>query len=1462
MSDVKPSDTKPSATELRANTSIITIGDPSSPTPCSCSAADQFKLAAEIFLAVRSAPPEQRPALLSERCAGNAEVKQKVERLLAGSNSADKQPPTYVQLGEQLRQAATDAAGLGPQHSVTTEAMASPRTPPEPGTTPSSGGDGPGVEPPLAEPLRVGKYVLLQKIGEGGFGVVYAAEQREPIRRRVAMKIVKAGMGSKEVIARFEAERQALALLDHPNIAKVFEAGSLDDGRPYFVMEHVPGVPITDYCDLARLTTRQRLDLFIQVCHAVQHAHQKGIIHRDIKPSNVLVTMFDAKPVPKVIDFGIAKAIHQPLTSSTLFTEIGRLMGTPEYMSPEQAASGGVDVDTRTDVYSLGVLLFQLLTGTLPFEPKALRKAGYDGIVKMISELDPPRPSVRFGTIWSKDRTPPNGADAAGHRHPFGQSTIPTSGKQAGKAQAFKADSNTGRAAKIAASHGTDPSSLLRQLRGDLDWIVLRAMEKNRLKRYESIRELISDIERSLRHEPITARPPSAADRLGRFARRHRIGLVASLAVATGIALGMAGIAVALVSATRQNAQLESSVREAQAQRQRAVEAEQAMRGALSKLAEASDDLRKSRDTAIAKGTEAERLLYITQLARSKEAIDQGNSVLAARILAEAPASMRGWEWAWLVQRTESGQTVFHHPTDSHVTNASWSPDGRRIVTTHEDSSVIIWDAITGSILLTFRGHGHQVQRAVFSPDGRSVASAGYSGEVKLWDSQTGNELRSFAGHEGDVWWIDFSPDAKTIVTGDESGKVRLFDAASGRALRTISAHSKRVWSASFSPNGSQIATSSLDGSVAVFDAAGDTPFVRRSFGDAWPWTARFSPDGRELVIGQFDGSVGLFDARTLQLTRSLSAHNGEVFRAEFNPSGNEIVSGADDGRIQLHNARTGALLTTVTVHQAKVRSVAFSPDGACVLSASADGTAMIWRNTAVRGITLINDAPDNHNASVMTPDGKYLLVGSMTGGLQIYESASARLLRTINTGFNIAAVGITADGSTTALGWNGRLCLADLATGDVIRELRCPAAWPLSLAFSPDGSMLAATYDHPAENGSPQRSPTLLVFSTRTGEILFQDTPASGGAASAQFSPDGRILAALDNGAGLWLYAVPSGKPGDPAKSAEPWEHSTRILTTKSDGRRAVLVRFFGNTQVRTVDSEGTTELWALGRAVEMPTRAEFATIQPAIKAAAAELSPDGTRLAAIRGTQLLLYDVASGNQLLAIALPFSDGFGLSYTPSGRAINVISARGTIALLELDARTQSVDREARRAALDWISAAQAAHPGEPVAPLIERDTTLAADIRSHAMAYAPYRDNPWWLWMQIERQIGWSREAWLLSAKTGLPLARRALALAPNNPRMSCRLAVLLSFAGEASEAATLAGASIAVAASGGVPAFPTDSAVLAASAQSRGEDQLAAAHAARAADQLKKWPWPDEQHDIAERFSSGAKTERPPGLR
>src|SRR5262245_14401323 len=552
--------------------------------------------------AVELGSEAERRQFVDRACAGDAELRRRVDELIEN----------HFRAGNFL-------ASLAPHTVATVEEVIGER----PGTV-------------------IGPYKLLEQIGEGGFGVVFMAEQQQPLRRKVALKVIKPGMDTRDVIARFEAERQALALMDHPNIAHVFDGGETVSGRPYFVMELVRGIPITRFCDESHLPVRERLELFVSVCQAVQHAHQKGIIHRDLKPSNILVTLHDDKPVVKVIDFGIAKATGQQLTEKTLFTGFAQMVGTPLYMSPEQAQMSGLDIDTRSDIYSLGVLLYELLTGTTPFDWERLRAAGYDELRRIIREEEPARPSTRMSTL--------------------GQA-----------------------AATVSANRQSEAHKLSQLFRGELDWIAMRALEKDRNRRYETASAFAADVQRYLHDEPVLACPRSAWYRFRKFARRNRAVVMTATAVAVAVLLAVGSLVSAVGVLVASNAE----IKEKQRQTDEALEGE-----------------KKAKDQLLQVLKREQRTLYFQRIALTERERAANNRARAEELLEACPLALRGWEWYYLKRRS------------------------------HQEP-------------LTIRGHRFWVTGVAFSPDGKLVASAssllsGTLGEVKVWDRTTGKEVHHF----------------------------------------------------------------------------------------------------------------------------------------------------------------------------------------------------------------------------------------------------------------------------------------------------------------------------------------------------------------------------------------------------------------------------------------------------------------------------------------------------------------------------------------------------------------------------------------------------------------------------------------------------------------------------------------------------------------------------------------------
>jgi WD40 repeat protein/serine/threonine protein kinase len=697
---------------------------------------------------------------------------------------------------------------------------------------------------PDVVPERIGHYRILSVLGRGGMGVVYLAEQTQPVRRRVAVKVIRVGIDSREILTRFEAERQAMALMHHSGIAQVLDAGTAEDGRPYFVMEWVPGIPITEYCDRQRLSLRQRLELFAEVCDAVQHAHTKGILHRDLKPSNILVTDQEDRPRVKIIDFGVAKAVHHRLTEATLFTALGLLVGTPGYMSPEQAEPTALGIDTRTDIYSLGVLLYELLAGALPFEPRRLLAAGWAEVVRIIQNEDPPRPSARLSMM---------GDD---------------------------------RARETALRRCTDPHRLARAIRGDLDWIALKALERDRARRYQSAHELATDVKRFLRDEAVSAGPPSLAYWLHKAARRHRTPLLAASAVLVAIVGGLVASAALYVRA----------------------EAARARAQAL------TDDL----TIAQARSTmEADPTATVAWLKRYAE---EAANWSAAQVLA-AEARSEG-----VAYRVLPGH-------DARVYGLAFFPDGRTLASGGVDGAIRLWNLESGSGRLLARGDWH-VHAVAVSGDGVYVA-ASQDWRVGVWRAATGDGgWFDFGGDDG----LAFSGDGRELVAVGQ-GRVTLLDVQKREVIfRTPKPGVGVDTPAAISGGGALVALVRGHGGVDLWEV----PRRRHRLIDSHlPGVGQmaFCGDHRLAVVG--DDAIHLLDLVRGRVTRRWPLR-GPVTALACSPDGTAVVSGEEDWALRIREVDTGAT-RTLRGARSPVWKVAFSPDGAMIASLGDDERVLLW---------------------------------------------------------------------------------------------------------------------------------------------------------------------------------------------------------------------------------------------------------------------------------------------------------------------------------------------------------------------------------------------------------------------------------------------------------------------------------------------------------------------------------------
>jgi WD40 repeat protein len=1192
-----------------------------------------------LFHEALALPAFDRAAFLARACAGQPHLRAAVEALLAAHEASDNlldKPPTDVV------QTVDAAAGAGPDTGTSDHA-------PQPGT------------------VLAGRYKLVELIGEGGMGSVWMAQQTEPVKRAVAVKVVKAGMDSKAVLARFEAERQALALMDHPNIARVLDAGTTNDGRPFFVMELVKGVPITQFCDERRLTPRQRLELFVPVCLAIQHAHQKGIIHRDIKPSNVLIALYDDRPVPKVIDFGVAKATGQSLTDRTLMTGFGAVVGTPEYMSPEQASLNNLDIDTRSDVYSLGVLLYELLTGTTPVDRKSLARVALLEVLRIVREVEAPSPSARLSSM----------------------DTLPS----------------------VAASRGTEPAKLSQLMKGELDWVLLKALEKDRARRYESANGLARDIQRYLADEVVEARPPSAGYRLMKVLRRHKGQVIAASLVLLVLLAGMAGTIWGLFEARHQ----ERLARNETAEKEKA------------RLAEI-----EQRHLALRRADDLTYQLGVRDMVLASAAYDNHDVVLAAERLERVPTEQRGWEWHYLKQQTRGGLFTIGKHRAMIVLGVAFSPDGERIVTAagggaNQPSEVKLWDARTGTAVLELNDlplpQNQSWEPQVFSLGGTRLATAGRDNTAHVWDARTGKLQRELK-HTSPVARVCLSPDGSRVVTNCLDGTVKVWDAETGKfAWELKSAVSRPDFvraKVAFSPDGTRVFVGFLDGNrtAKVLDArTGNSLFDLTGYDDdrgfdfspdgkrivaggnrvkVWDvekggpplldvkgsdaekggpilltpvaGSTTFSPDGTRILIGNLDGTAKVLDSRTGMPLFALKTPQpfGSGIRsatmwgegdqsASFSPDGTRIVTvggfrGAHEAKVW--DARTGAELLTLQGHTNSVLCAAFSPDGEHVITGSTvfsgqpiitgsiNAMAKVWDARTGTPRLEMGEPGGQVNSVAISPDGMRIVSGGgelpRPGKARVWDARQGAPLLDLNGVKGLVrSVAFSRDGTRIVTGgWvdggrgaKGEATVWDARTGAALFDLNGLKEGVNSVAFSPDGQRIITA-------GFLGRE--LKVWDAKTGAVLFDLTlPGNAGYAFGAFPPTGGCVAF--SSAGTRFVAGGLANTGSGDTEARVWDASTGTMVLELNGGTGVAhcVAFSPDgTRIVTgggdqLDSNRTAKVWDAVTGTQLPFELKGHK-GPIVSVA---FSPDNQRI--ITGSEdrtVRVWDARTGTNILEL--------------------------------------------------------------------------------------------------------------------------------------------------------------------------------------------------------------------------------------
>jgi eukaryotic-like serine/threonine-protein kinase len=1097
----------------------------------------------------------------------------------------------------------------------------------------------------------IGRYKLREKVGEGGCGVVYVAEQETPVRRKVALKVIKLGMDTRQVVARFEAERQALAMMDHPNIAKVLDAGSTEAGRPYFVMELVRGIRITDYCAQNQLNTRERLDLFIKVCQAIQHAHQKGVIHRDIKPSNILVAMHDGQPVPKVIDFGIAKATEGRLTDATVYTHLHQFIGTPAYMSPEQAEMSGLDADTRTDIYSLGVLLYELLTERTPFDGQELLASGLDAMRKTIREKEPVRPSTR---LTQELRTPPPASAAAARHGPGEKLAIPT--EEELKAAERRKERLTEQIARV---------------KGDLDWIVMRCLEKDRTRRYETANGLAADIQRHLSNEPVVARPPSAVYRFQKAVRRHRLVFTAAGCVVLAL---LGGIGVSIWQA--------HEARMAQRTAERAKDGERLERLKAQQAQGVAETQRRRADEQAAAAAESRRmerrLRYTSDINLAQHALSENNLGRARRILdAQKPApgedDLRGWEWRYLWKLTRSDALVTLASREFGCVSLSFNRDGGLLACGWADGRVEIWDTLGRRLVRVLVQSVDDVwPRVAFSPMQNLLAAATATNVVTLFNLATGRESilwRATGAEDSRVRHVEFSRDGSICLVyvapwaGPED-EVLLINVATGAVeTRLKTAHASDTYvqlaAALLSPDRRRLFLARSDSAAYAYSiqcvdlATGAALWTTETGRDLILSTLAVAPDGSALASasGFEDATIRIWDTANGRLISQLTGHTCWVSKLAFSEDGRSLISAGTDQTLRVWDTATWKQVNILRGHTHEIWAAAVSPAGHLAASGGKDGKLMLW-NLVERGSTDRQAGlPDGLNSDEVMPwNRSQVLLVSKNGTQETFDLKTGGV-RSFPAGMGSPIPAASKGNPTLICRWDeaGRIIAFEPGEDDFRRagEIALKAAERPTGVASHAGKGLIAW--------SEPSSPDAVYWARfdRPGRRL-ELVGGIPGLRPFRFSPDGKYLAGMStNGAALRVWNLETGQL---ARSVDG-----PIRTAEFAGKGPSLVVAAGNAPRCQVS------FFELAAASIPPKVISLDSYVYELTASA-----DGRFVAAsMNDGSIQLFDPAAGVKLEPFTRHMMVAFGIAFSPdSKRLVSSDAAREAVKLWDVESRQE------------------------------------------------------------------------------------------------------------------------------------------------------------------------------------------------